>query len=46
MRRLALEMVAFLLTPAPATAQGRPEILVELDRERIYEGESVTYRVP
>jgi len=45
MRRLALVLVACWLSPAPAVAQGKPEIIAELERDQVCEGESVLYRV-
>jgi hypothetical protein len=57
MRRLAFFLVACWLSPAPvgaisdrpypapAVAQGKPEIVAELERDQVYEGESVFYRV-
>ena len=40
-----LAALVAVLQPAPAAAAEQPEILVELERNRIYEGQSVVYHV-
>jgi len=42
---LALLTVFLLLIPAAALADGEPEVLAELERTKIYQGESVRYTV-